>query len=51
MSKKKDSYVMITKKQYDELMLAVAYAIMRADYVYKQVKKVNNSLDNVAKKL
>ncbi|QEG05474.1 hypothetical protein JK32_00163 [Shigella phage JK32] len=48
MSKKKDSYVQITKKQYDELMLAVAYAIMRSDLAIQQIEKTNKSLENVA---
>lgn len=50
MSKEKDSYVKITKKQYDELMLAVAYAIMRTDLAISLINKVNRSVDNVARK-
>lgn len=49
MSNKKDGYVIITKKRYDELMLAIAYAIMRSDLAHSLIKKTNNSLDNVAK--
>lgn len=50
MSKKKDSYVKLTQKQYDELMLAIAYAIIRSDLAVNMINKTNHSLENVAKK-
>lgn len=49
MSKKENSYIM-TRKEYDELMLALAYAIIRSDHAVNLVNKVNRSVDNVAKK-
>lgn len=49
MSKKENSYIM-TRKEYDELMLALAYAIIRSDHAINMVHKVNRSVDNVAKK-
>lgn len=49
MSKKENGYVM-TRKEYDELMLALAYAIIRSDHVINLVHKVNRSVDNVARK-
>lgn len=49
MSKKENSYVM-TRKEYDELMLALAYAIIRSDHAVNLVHKVNRSVENVAKK-
>lgn len=50
MSKKKDSYVPITRNQYDELMLAVAYAIIRSDQAINMAHKTNKTVENVVKK-
>lgn len=50
MSKKTDGYVKLTRKQYDELMLAIAYAIIRSDLAISLVHKTNRSLENVASK-
>ncbi len=49
MSKKENSYIM-TRKEYDELMLALAYAIIRSDHAVNLVNKVNRSVENVSKK-
>lgn len=49
MSKKENRYIM-TRKEYDELMLALAYAIIRSDHAVNLVNKVNRSVENVSKK-
>ncbi|QHJ73111.1 hypothetical protein Makalu003_163 [Escherichia phage Ec_Makalu_003] len=49
MSKKENSYVM-SRKEYNELMLALAYAIIRSDHAINLVNKVNRSVDNVSRK-
>jgi len=50
MCKKTNGYVKLTQKQYDELKLAIAYAIIRSDMAYSAVNKNNRSIENVAKK-
>lgn len=49
MSKKKDGYVLISKKDYEDLLLAVAYAIIRSDQAYISTLKINKSLKNYIK--
>lgn len=48
MSDKKDSYV-LTRKEYNKLLLAIVYSIIRSDLALSLSKKTNKSMLNQTK--
>lgn len=47
---KKDEKLILTRKEYADLMLAVAYAIIRSDQAINMAHKTNKTVENVVKK-